>query len=100
MRNIPNVGEPIINCSAVREDGLFAVGSDNGSLFMHDWETGFRFQHIQTPPQPGSLECENGIFDLKFDMSGLRLISVECDKTIKIYREDENAVNPDTIDAL
>ena len=28
---------------------------------------------------------------MKFDQSGMRLITAECDKTIKIYKEDENA---------
>jgi pleiotropic regulator 1 len=37
------------------------------------------------------LACENGIFDCKFDQSGLRLITAECDKTIKIWRENPDA---------
>ena len=45
--------------------------------------------------QPGSLSCEAGIFDIKFDRSGLRMITAECDKTIKIYKEDEEAT-PET----
>lgn len=28
---------------------------------------------------------------MTFDRSGLRLITADCDKTIKIYKEDENA---------
>lgn len=42
-------------------------------------------------PQPGSIAAENGIFALTFDRSGLRLISGECDKTIKMWKEDEEA---------
>jgi pleiotropic regulator 1 len=85
----------ILNCSAVRDfDGLFAVGSDSGKLHLYDWDAGVETQTVSSPPQPGSLECENGIFGLKFDYSGTRLISVECDKTIKIYKEDETAVEP------
>ena len=28
---------------------------------------------------------------MTYDRSGLRLITADCDKTIKIYREDEHA---------
>lgn len=42
-------------------------------------------------PQPGSIAAENGVFGLAFDMSGTRLLTAECDKTIKYYREDEDA---------
>lgn len=42
-------------------------------------------------PQPGSIAAENGIFSLCFDRSGSRLLSGECDKTIKMWKEDENA---------
>jgi pleiotropic regulator 1 len=45
--------------------------------------------------QPGSLSCEAGIFATTFDKSGLRFISGECDKTIKIWKEDEDAT-PET----
>jgi pleiotropic regulator 1 len=51
---------------------------------------------------PGSIVAENsivwreaGIFDIKFDRSGLRMITAECDKSIKIWKEDETAT-PET----
>ena len=93
-RNISNSDGSILNCSAFREDGLLVGGSDTGSLSLWDWDSGALCQKIETPPQPGSLHCENGIFGMRFDMSGQRLITAECDKTVKIYREDETAVNP------
>ena len=93
-RNLDSHGHSILNCSAVREDGIFVAGSDSGVLNFWDFESGKIFQKIETPPQPGSLSCENGIFGLRFDMSGQRLITAECDKTIKLYREDETALNP------
>ena len=34
--------------------------------------------------QPGSLDSEAGIFQMKFDQSGSRLITCEADKTIKV----------------
>lgn len=60
---------------------------------MWDWLTGYNFQRIQTTPQPGSIDSETGIFALAFDQSGSRLMTCEADKTIKIYKEDESAVN-------
>lgn len=40
----------------------------------------------------GSLDSEAGIFAMSFDRSGSRLITCEADKTIKMYKEDEEAV--------
>ena len=58
-----------------------------------DWRSGYCFQKMQTTVQPGSLDSEAGIFAAVFDMSGCRLITAEADKTIKIYKEDEDAVS-------
>ncbi len=66
--------------------------ADNGTLYFWDWLTGYNFQRYQTLTQPGSIESENGIFAMTFDQSGSRLITCEADKTIKIYKEDEEAV--------
>jgi pleiotropic regulator 1 len=41
--------------------------------------------------QPGSLESEASIYALAFDKSSTRLISAECDKSIKIWQEDSEA---------
>ena len=38
----------------------------------------------QAAVQPGSLDSEAGIFQMKFDQSGSRLITCEADKTIKV----------------
>uniref|UniRef100_T1JCM5 Pleiotropic regulator 1 n=1 Tax=Strigamia maritima TaxID=126957 RepID=T1JCM5_STRMM len=81
----------IVNCLAANSDGVFVSGSDNGTLFLWDWKSGYNFQRIQAPVQPGSMESEAGIFSCCFDQSGTRLITTEADKTIKIYREDETA---------
>lgn len=42
--------------------------------------------------QPGSIDSEMGIFAMTYDQSGTRLITCEADKTIKIYKEDDEAV--------
>lgn len=60
---------------------------------MHfwDWRTGYNFQRMQAAVQPGSMDSEAGIFSMIFDQSGSRLITTEADKTIKIYKEDDEA---------
>ncbi|KAF9083429.1 pre-mRNA-splicing factor prp46, partial [Mortierella sp. AD031] len=42
-----------------------------------------------------SLDSEAGIFCAEFDKTGLRLITGEADKTIKIWKEDDQAT-PET----
>ena len=46
---------------------------------------------VQTQVQPGSMDSEAGIFAMGFDLSGTRLLTCEADKTIKVYKEDEEA---------
>merc|ERR1712059_158988 len=77
----------IVNCLAVNPDGVLVSGADNGTMYFWDWKTGYNFQRFQAPVQPGSLDSEAGIFQMKFDHSGSRLITCEADKTIKIYKE-------------
>lgn len=76
---------------AANEEGVLVSGGDNGTLFFWDWRTGFNFQRLQAPVQSGSMDSEAGIFAMTFDQSGSRLITTEADKTIKIYKEDEDA---------
>jgi len=81
----------IVNCLAVNADNVLVSGADNGSLHFWDFKTGYNFQRAQAPVQPGSMDSEAGIFALCFDQSGSRLITAEADKTIKIYKEDDEA---------
>jgi pleiotropic regulator 1 len=37
------------------------------------------------------MDSEAGVFAMAFDHSGSRLITAEADKTIKIYKEDDEA---------
>lgn len=69
---------------------------DNGTIHMWDWKTGYNFQRTQAPTQPGSIDSESGIFAMTFDRSGSRLLTAEADKTIKVYKEDEEAVSNTT----
>ncbi|ETN71939.1 WD domain, G-beta repeat protein [Necator americanus] len=83
----------IVNSLVCNEDGVLVSGGDNGSICFWDWRSGFCFQKIQTKPQPGSIDSEAGIYAMCYDKTGLRLITGEADKTIKMYKEDEEAVN-------
>jgi len=81
----------IINTLAVNEDNVLFSGGDNGSIAFWDWKTGHKFQHEDSIAQPGSLDAEAGIMSSMFDLTGLRLITGEADKTIKVWKQDENA---------
>ncbi|KAJ1921759.1 pre-mRNA-splicing factor prp46 [Mycoemilia scoparia] len=81
----------IINALSVNVDNVVFSGGDNGSMHFWDWKSGHCFQKTQTPVQPGSLDSEAGIFCSTFDRTGLRLITGEADKSIKIWKEDETA---------
>ncbi len=85
----------IINTLSVNEDNVLFSGGDNGSISFWDWKTGHGNQHLDTTAQPGSLEAETGIMSSTFDQTGLRLICGEADKTIKIWKQDEEAT-PET----
>ena len=81
----------VINTMSVNDSNVLFSGGDNGSICLWDWKTGHRFQSLDTTAQPGSLDAEAGIFASTFDQTGFRLISGEADKTIKIWKEDDEA---------
>ncbi|KAJ5246795.1 hypothetical protein N7468_001778 [Penicillium chermesinum] len=85
----------VINTLSVNEDNVLFSGGDDGSMSFWDWKTGYRFQTLESIAQPGSLEAEAGIMTSTFDKTGLRLITGEADKTIKVWKQDENAT-PET----
>ena len=85
----------IINSLSVNEDNVLFSGGDNGSISFWDWKTGHRFQSLDTTAQPGSLEAEAGVMSSTFDRTGLRLICGEADKTIKVWKPDDEAT-PET----
>ncbi|KAH8676361.1 WD40-repeat-containing domain protein [Xylariales sp. PMI_506] len=80
----------IINSLAANEDVLFS-GGDNGSMSFWDWKSGHRYQSLDSIAQPGSLDAEAGIMSSTFDVTGMRLIVGEADKTIKIWKPDDKA---------
>ncbi|KAL8745698.1 MAG: hypothetical protein Q9190_002200 [Brigantiaea leucoxantha] len=85
----------IINTLSVNEDNVLFSGGDNGSISFWDWKTGHRYQHLDTTAQPGSLDAEAGLMSSMFDRTGLRLICGEADKTIKVWKQDDEAT-PET----
>jgi len=85
----------VINSLAVNDENVMFSGGDNGSMSFWDWKTGYRFQSIDTMAQPGSLDAEAGIMASTFDKTGLRLMTGEADKTIKVWKQDDEAT-PET----
>jgi pleiotropic regulator 1 len=94
MRNISG-HNAIVNSVALNKDGILVSGADNGSLYFWDYKSGYNFQQVDSTVQAGSLSSEAGIFDIKFDHSSTRMITAECDKTIKMWKEDETAIPED-----
>ena len=90
MQNFEGHNSVINTLSVNRENVLFS-GGDNGSVAFWDWKTGHKFQHEDSIAQPGSLDAEAGVMASTFDLTGMRLITGEADKTIKVWKEDENA---------
>ncbi|KAF0689402.1 Aste57867_19164 [Aphanomyces stellatus] len=81
----------IVNAVSVNQDNVLVSSADNGSMRFWDYTTGYCFHEEETIVQPGSLDSEAGIFASSFDMTGLRFITAEADKTIKIWQEDADA---------
>ncbi|KAF2266978.1 pre-mRNA-splicing factor prp46 [Lojkania enalia] len=81
----------IINTLSVNEDNVLFSGGDDGSVAFWDWKTGHSFQSSHSIAQPGSLDAEAGIMCSTFDRTGLRLITGESDKSIKIWKQDDEA---------
>ncbi|ODV60678.1 mRNA splicing protein PRP46, partial [Ascoidea rubescens DSM 1968] len=78
--------DSIINTLSVNgDDEILFSGGDDGSMCFYDWNSGTQFQKMQTTKMPGSIESESGIFTSCFDKTGLRLITGEADKTVKIW---------------
>jgi pleiotropic regulator 1 len=81
----------IINTLSVNEDNVMFAGGDDGSATFYDWKTGHQFENSESVVQPGSLSAEAGILTSTFDRTGLRLITGHIDKTIRVWKEDEDA---------
>ncbi len=95
MRNFRTDGDvhrgKLVNALAINEDGVMASCGNDGGIGFWDFPSAHCFQQIGTIAQPGSMDCETGVFDAVFDRSGSRLITCETDKTIKMWKEDPDA---------
>ncbi|CAG9479358.1 pre-mRNA-splicing factor PRP46, putative [Plasmodium vivax] len=95
-RNITGFNS-IINCSLIKQDSYFSdssiliLGSNNGQLHFYDWSSGYKFDTLSNKVVPGTVECENSTLAMAFDKSESRLITTHGDKSIKIWRENEDA---------
>ena len=83
--------EAIVNTLSVNQDNVLFSGGDDGTMSFYDWKSGHKFQEMRTTPMPGSLDSECGILTSTFDKTGMRLITGEADKSIKIWKEDSDA---------
>lgn len=76
----------IVNCLAVNQEGVMVSAADDGTIKFWDFESGECFQEEETILQTGSLSCESAIFSVVFDRSGMRMITTEMDKSIKMWK--------------
>ncbi|KAG2736211.1 hypothetical protein G9P44_000301 [Scheffersomyces stipitis] len=78
----------IINSLAINPaSNVLFSGYDNGRMEFYDYVSGNLLQTDRSTPLTGSEESP--IYASTFDMSGLRLITCEGDKSIKIWGEDK-----------
>ncbi|SOV10674.1 golgi organization and biogenesis factor, putative [Plasmodium sp. DRC-Itaito] len=95
-RNITGFNS-IINCSLIKQDAYFndssilILGSNNGQLHFYDWSSGYKYDTLSNKVVPGTVECENSTLSMAFDKSESRLITTHGDKSIKIWKENEDA---------
>ncbi|KPA81548.1 hypothetical protein ABB37_03892 [Leptomonas pyrrhocoris] len=84
------------SCCAMSPHNVLAVGSQDGELAFYDWNCPqprrvagkhyAPYQWTKTKPLPGTLNGEGGINGMTYDVSGTRLITVESDKSVKMWR--------------
>lgn len=95
-RNITGFNS-IINCSLIKQDPYFndssilVLGSNNGQLHFYDWSSGYKYDTLVNKVVPGTVESENSTLAMAFDKSESRLITTHGDKSIKIWKENEEA---------
>lgn len=95
LTNYHSEGIGIINSLSVNADGVLFGGGDDGNLSFFDYKSGHKYQELPTTKIPGSLDSERGILSASFDQTGLRLITGESDKSIKMWKQIPEAT-PET----
>lgn len=91
LTNFESQNSGIINTLSINQDNVIFAGGDNGTLSFYDYKSGHLYQSLKTTEIPGSMESERGILTSTFDGTGLRLLTGETDKSIKIWKYSENA---------
>lgn len=81
-------GNLLLNTNCCNNDGEMFVGCDNGQYGFWDWDTGRIFQDGINTPISGSMDSENGILCSSFDRSGIRLVTGNVDKTIRMWKPE------------
>lgn len=87
LTNFSSESSGIINTLSVNQDNVLFAGGDNGMLSFYDYKSGHKYQSMATQEVPGSLESERAILTSAFDGTGLRLITGEADKSIKVWKQ-------------
>lgn len=80
--------DKIVNSLSINQDNVLFVGGDEGEMTFYDWNSTKKFQTVQNPLVPGSLDSEGGILTSSFDLTGSRLIVGGRDKSVKIWQEE------------
>lgn len=89
----------IINSLSINQDDVLVGGGDNGVLSFYDYRSGHKYQSLETSIANDAISSERGILCSSFDKTGLRLVTGEVDKTIKMWKQLED-VNPDDFPGL
>ncbi|QLL30958.1 hypothetical protein HG536_0A07730 [Torulaspora globosa] len=95
LTNFESANTGIINALSVNHDDVLFAGGDDGTLSFYDYKSGHKYQSVRTKQVPGSSESERGILCSSFDRTGLRLITGETDRSIKIWKQNPDAT-PET----
>lgn len=82
-----------INTLSTNEDDVLFAGGDDGSISFFDYRSGHLYQKVYTRIMPGSSESERGVLCSTFDRTGTRLLTGETDKSIKIWKQVEDATH-------
>lgn len=83
----------LINTLSINKDNVMFSGGDDGLLTFWNWKTGHKFQQQKNIPCRGSLDAEAGVFCSSFDNTGSQLVIGCANKTLKVYKEDENVAS-------
>lgn len=95
LTNFASENTGIINTLSINQDDVLLAGGDDGTLSFYDYKSGHKYQSMATKEVPGSLESERAILASTFDQTGLRIITGETDKSIKMWKQIPGAT-PET----